>query len=228
MLTLVEETLLLALDDESGNFHPLPEYSLPLALGGAVLMDLALQDKLDSDLQGMMVVDTTPVGDDILDPVLEQLRGIETRLQPRTWLMRLARTGFIKEHALARLVGRGILRREEKRVLWVFGSRRYPVIDDREEREAKLRILEVLLRGEIPDPRTVVLICLADACSLFPWILSRQDLPAVSDRIHQVTKMDLIGRKMLGELRELHETVKRVGYWGLGEAIDGLESESSS
>ncbi len=227
MLTLVEETLLLALDDQSGNFHPLPEYSLPLALGGAVLMDLALQDKLDSDLQGMMVVDTTPVGDDILDPVLEQLRGIETRLQPRTWLMRLARTGFIKERALARLVGRGILRREEKRVLWVFGSRRYPVIDDREEREAKLRILEVLLRGEIPDPRTVVLICLADACSLFPWILSPQDLPAVSDRIQQVTKMDLIGRKMLKELRDLHESVNHVGYWGFGDATDGLESGSN-
>ena len=130
------------------------------------------------------------------------------------------------ERALARLVGRGVLKREEKRILWVFGSRRYPVIDDREEREAKLRILEVLLRDEIPDPRTVVLICLADACSLFPSILSPEDLPAVSERVHQVTKMDLIGRKMLEELRDLHESVNHVGWWSLGEAIDGLESES--
>ena len=90
MLTLIEETLLLTLDD-GGGFLPVPEYSFELASAGAILMDLALRDKLDADLEVLMVVDATPTGDDILDPVLQELASAEGKLPLREWLMRLAR-----------------------------------------------------------------------------------------------------------------------------------------
>ena len=214
MLTLIEEILLLTLDD-GGSFLPVPEYSLELAAAGAILMDLALRDKLDADLRVLMVVDRRPTGDDILDPVRQELGRAEEELQLRECLMRLARRESIKASALDRLVERGILRRDEKKLLWVFGSRRYPVIDNREETEAKLRILQILLTDEIPDPKDVVLICLADACSLFPSILSPQELTVARNRIEQVAKMDLIGQKMLQEIRTVQETVNRVGWWGV-------------
>ena len=215
MLTLIEEILLLTLDDH-GSFLPVPEYSLEIASAGAILMDLALRDKLDADPQVLMLVDPTPTGDDILDPVLQELGRAEGELQLREWLMRLAKRESIRKSALDRLVERGILRRDEKKLLWVFGSRRYPVIDNREQTEAKLRILEILLTDEIPDPTDVVLICLANACSLFQSILSPQELGSARDRIEQVAKMDLIGQKMLQEIANVHETVNRVGWWGAG------------
>ena len=88
------------------------------------------------------------------------------------------------------------------------------VIDNRELKEVKLRILEILLSDEIPDPVDVVLICLANACSLFPSILSPKDLAPAWERIQQVAKMDLIGQKMIQEIRNVHDTVVRVGWWG--------------
>ena len=67
---------------------------------------------------------------------------------------------------MASLVERGILERREEKFLWVFRARRYPMVDGKVEREAKRRIADVLFSDEIPDPRDVALICLADACEI--------------------------------------------------------------
>ena len=39
-------------------------------------------------------------------------------------------------------------------------------IDGKAEREVRLRLMGVLFSDEIPDPRDVVLLCLADACGI--------------------------------------------------------------
>jgi|GEM_PF-5556406 len=47
MLTFAEEIILLSLDDNSGALKELPSLSLPYASGGAVLMDLAMANRID-------------------------------------------------------------------------------------------------------------------------------------------------------------------------------------
>ena len=65
MLRFAEELLVLMLDEGRGEVAPgLPSHSLSLALAGAVLMDLALEDRIDTDLERLMLVDSTPLGDD--------------------------------------------------------------------------------------------------------------------------------------------------------------------
>ena len=56
MLTLPEELLLLAHDEKSGTFIELPDLVLNVALAGAVLMDLALRDRIDMDIKTATVV----------------------------------------------------------------------------------------------------------------------------------------------------------------------------
>ena len=74
MLRFAEEILVLVLDEARGELAPaLPERSFDLALAGAVLMDLALEDRIDTDLERLMLVDSTPLGDDILDPTLAEV-----------------------------------------------------------------------------------------------------------------------------------------------------------
>ncbi len=70
-LTVLEEFLLLALDDEAGHFYGLLRSSLDCACAGAALMDLTLQGRIDNDLKDMFVVHSTPLNDSILDPVLQ-------------------------------------------------------------------------------------------------------------------------------------------------------------
>lgn len=209
-LTLLEEFLLLALDDQTGQLHPLARSTLDCAAAGAVLMDLTLRNRIDNDLRDMFVVDATPTGDDLLDPVL-QLMSLAPVLTPHPiayWLRQMADEGeALREKALRRLEKRGIISRQDKKILWVFGSRRYPLIEDKEVREVKLRILGVVLGEEIPSPHDVMLTGLAESCGLFRYILSAHEAEAASARIAQVARMDLIGQAVAKGVTEIEAAI---------------------
>ena len=193
-MRFVEEILLLLLRDDGGKFMAVPGIVLDNALAGGVLMDLALENRIDTDPEHLILIDPTPVGDSLLDPTLAAIAGGVQR-DARHWVGQTARRAAeIRQEALSRLVERGILERHEGRFLWVFRSRRYPVIDGRAEREVKLRILGVLLSDDIPDPRDIVIIGLADACGILAELLPKGDYDKARARIDQVRKLDLIGQ----------------------------------
>ena len=207
MLRFAEEIILLLLDDSGGRFARIPTWSMNYALAGGVLMDLALENRIDTDLEKLVLLDSAPVGDSLLDPTLADIAAGEER-DARYWVEHAAdRAEAIHYEALARLVSLGILERREDRFLWVFRSRRYPVIDGKAEREVKLRIMGVLFSDDIPDPRDVVTICLADACGIFKGLLSRQELARASARIEQVRKLDLIGQAMTQAIRDIELSI---------------------
>ena len=208
MLTLAEELLLLILDDEDGTMLPVPQRTLDFALSGAVLMDLALHNRIDSDPDKIWLSDPSPTGESLLDGPLAGLTGSDSFPSAENWIQLLAsEPGQTQDAALARLVERGVLRQEEKRFLWMFEMRRYPLIDNKEEREVKLRIMAVLFSEEIPDPRDIALICLVDSCNLFEDLLGRRELESVRDRIAVVRKLDLIGRATQQTVREIERVV---------------------
>ena len=208
MLRFVEEILLLLLHDENGRFINVPSWSLDYAIAGGVLMELAMENRIDTDLESLVLIDPTPTGDILLDPTLAQIAALNEKRDTRFWVERTARGSHeIREQALDRLVQVGILEREDDRFLWVFRSRRYPVIDGTAEREVKLRIMGVLFSDEIPSPRDIVIICLADACDIFDSLLSRQEFSRATPRIEQVAKLDLIGQAMSQAIYDIQVSV---------------------
>ncbi len=203
MLRFAEEIVLLSLRDDDGKFVPVPVTSMQHALAGAVLMDLALENRIDTDPENLILIDSTPVDDSLLDPTLEMISSGGQR-DARYWIEQVARKGDeIRSEALNRLIERGILEQHEERFLWVFRSRRYPMIDGREEREVKLRIMGVLLSDDLPDPRDIVIICLADACGILRHLMPKRELDSVRDRIEQVRKLDLIGQAMTQAIHDI-------------------------
>ncbi len=207
MLRFVEEIVLLLLRDEGGSFVRVPNWSLRYALAGGVLMDLAMEDRIDTDLESLILLDPSPVGDSLLDPTLAGIAA-GTRHDTRFWLERAAdRADEIHAEALARLISRGILEERDDRMLWVLRSRRYPEVRGEERREVKLRLMEVLFSDEIPDPRDIMLICLADACEIFKQLLSNWELDQVTPRIRQVRQLDLIGREMVGAIDDIRRAI---------------------
>ena len=208
VLRFSEEIMLLLLDDKGGKFADVPVLSLEYALAGAVLMDLALAFRIDTDPERLFVIDPAPVEDDLLDPTLAHIvQSTETR-GARYWIEQTTpRAGEIRERSLARLVERGILRREDDRFLWVFQMRRYPIVDDRTVREVKLRIMGVLFSDDIPDARDIVIISLSDVCGIFGILLSNRELRSVAPRIEQIRKMDLIGREVAKAVRDIEASL---------------------
>ena len=207
MQRFAEEIVLLLLSDDDGRFARVPSWSLEYSLAGAVLMDLALEGRIDTDLDKLVLVDATPVGDSLLDPTLAEIAEGAER-DTRFWVEHVANRAYaVRDEALSRLIAQGILESRDDRFLWVFQSRRYPTVDGKAEREVKLRIMEVLFSDTIPDPRDVVIICLADACGIFKGLLSRQELTQASNRIEQVRKLDLVGQAMTQAISDIELSI---------------------
>ena len=209
MLPLAEQMLVLLLDEEREEFLPIGKYSLARALVGAVLMDLAFANRIDTDTESLMVLDRTPTGNSLMDTVLERIVGSETTESASAWIEILSEeeADRIRERALNGLVESGILEVREKTKLLVFPSRRYVMIDRTSGRDAKLRIMNVLFSDLIPDPRDVALVCLVDACGILRTVFEAREIERVMPRIELIRKMDLIGREMNAQL-----AVWKLGY----------------
>lgn len=208
MLCFAEEIFLLALDDREGALKPLPVSALEFALPGALLIELAFLNKIDTDLKTLQVVDKQPVGSALLDDILRQIESQSAAQPIYFWLSFFAgQAKQIQERILGQLVGKGVLKIEDKKILWVFKTRRYPVMDNREIKEVRTRLRDLILSDEIPDPRDAVLISLVDACHLFDDLFSDEEFERVKPRIKALAKLDLIGQEITRSIREIAQAM---------------------
>lgn len=200
---LVEEIFLLMLDEQSGALRPVSQRTMALALGGAALMDLQLAGRIDTDLEKLVVADPTRLGDDLLDPFLDEIAGTDTERDPFFWVEQAARRGEdVQDQVIARLVEREILiKPEEDGVLSltprVIRTRRYPSLDGAEQEYVTLRVMRLLFDDDLPSPEDVAIVSLANACGLFPVLLSPSELKEAQERIDLFSQMDLIGQAII-------------------------------
>lgn len=214
MLTIPEEFLLLTIKDEDGGFVDIPREAVSAGFIGAAIMELALQNRIDSDLDRIWIVDKKPVGEACIDIILEKLAAPGFELQAARLIDQLVGYGNqVRELALKRLCERNILTETEGRVLWFLKARRYPVTDGKEIREVKLRLLEVLLKDELPDPRDVCLMSLADTCGIIRQIVPASELKRAGERLSKLAKMDLIGQNVTRYIQIFQEALAYATYW---------------
>lgn len=200
-LTFAEELVLLALDDTTGTSLPMPPMAFSYALAGALICDLALRHRLDTDPEKLTVLSAAPTGDALLD---HALATIVSGPRPAPVLLSLRvlgdRARVYRRAAEERLVERGILRRTETKVLWVFGVRRYPTVDARERVEVRTRLAALILGDDLPDPRDAMLLGLISACHLADTIFAGPEFGARTQRLATLAKMDLVGREVAATL----------------------------
>lgn len=171
-------------------------------------MDLALANRIDTDLKQLRVVDKTPTGDLILDETLRILQSQPIAQTTTHWLSYLAgQAKDLQDRVLKRLVEKGILKLENRKILWVFQVRRYPLQDNREVKEVKTRLRELIKSNEIPDPREAVLISLVNACRLFDEIFTEAELEQYRPRIAALAKLDLIGQEVARSIHEIAQAM---------------------
>ncbi len=198
-MRFAEQLLLLLHSQDTGYFVPIPEWRMSCALAGAVLMDLAMENRIDSDLETLTVVDATPTGDSLLDPSLEDLASEDKVHPPQYWVERLARRGDqISDEAIERLARRGIFESDDGG-FWTLSKKvtrtgRYPLVDGWAGEEIKGRIFRTLLDKEFPDPRDIVIIGLVHYCDGFKAMMEPEEYEAAEELIELYSNMDLIGR----------------------------------
>ena len=198
MLSFAEEIYLLALDEATGKPMVSPrDIEMQSALVGAVLAELSFFHRIDTDIDKLYLLDTAPVGNPVLDHALSLIsQSTETRLIS-FWMNTLrADSQLIENHVLQALVDKKILKQVDKKILWVFPTRQYPIIDGKELQNIELRLRHLILSDEIPEPRETVLVSLVDVCGFFQDILSPREYQRSLGRIAQLARMDAIGRSV--------------------------------
>ena len=207
-LTVAEEIFLLALDNSRGIIKPVTPFALDYALGAALLMELELCGRIDTDLEILKVISIVPAGDPLLD---ETLLELQQKTEPKStsfWLKQLTvRTKHMEERVLDQLIRKGILKQENRRILWVFEIHRYPLIDDREVKEVRTRLRELILGDDIPDSRDVVLISLGNACRLLGDLFTPKEKERVRTRIAALARLDLIGTELAKSIHEIERSL---------------------
>jgi len=144
MLSLAEELLLLALHDEKGTAVVSAGTALPYGLGGALVMELTLQGRLELRGENLVVTDPTPAEDGLLNDALKRIGEAKRERGPKYWVGTLGhRIQNLKGRLLKELVQKGILRKEQRKILWIFPADRFPTTDAKPESEVRDRIRRV-------------------------------------------------------------------------------------
>ena len=197
-LTLPEELIVMLLNEETGYFHQVPGWDLNCAVIGAVLAELSLVSRIDTDMESLILLDDTEIGSPILDPILKEIAGEPVQRNAQFWIERLApRAESIVDLTLDRLVELGILEHHDGE-FWTLShtvGRRDLVSGNGDGTAVEFvtsRIRNVIFNNEIPFPRDVVIVCLLNTCDVLRFIFQLDD--EQEERIQAICKLDLIGR----------------------------------
>lgn len=206
---IVEEIILLLLDaEEDGHVAGVLAYPRNMAIVGAVLTELALENRIDTDPEHLVLTNPTPLDDELLDPVLADIANEPSTHNTVYWLARLApRSEKILGQSLTRLTAAGILKMDVdgSYILTNLVARAhiYPAAAHFDLDAVHTRIMRVLFTDEIPSPRDTIIVGLASVTGILEQLLSREEMQQLQERIETVSRLDLIGRTVVAAAREL-------------------------
>ena len=197
-LTLTQELILMLLNEETGYFHQVPGWDLHCAVVGAVLAELSLRSRIDTDMESLFLVDESETGNPALDPILKEIAAESVQRNAQYWIERLApRAESIIDSVLDRLVDLKILEYHDGE-FWTLTPTVWPTdmssysIEDTAGEFIKLRIMRYIFTDAIPNPRDIIIICLVNTCDVFRFIFQFDE--EAEERIKSICQMDLIGR----------------------------------
>ena len=198
-LTLTQELILMLLNEDSGYFHQVPGWTLNCAVIGAVLAELSLRSRIDTDAESLFLLDQTETGNPSLDQTLKEIAADPVQRSTQYWIERLAhRAETIIDNTLRLLVEMDVLKYHDGE-FWTLS----PTWETQQSKTSsegtatqfvRTRISNAIFHAEIPDPRDAIIICLINTCDLFRFMF---DLDESSEkRIEFYCRIDLIGRSI--------------------------------
>ena len=191
-MLIAEEFLLLCLDNSSGK-KALGSESLNPALGGALLVELALLERISitpheagwTKRGRVMITSSKPTDDPELDRVLDHVAADEG---VKVYDMSGKRiTKGLVDRLIARLIKCGTLREQRSAVL---GIRSWPTDNPVPEEEVRRRLQQALVGGVAPTESTVALIALLDATGRLTKVIHTEDKLALRRRAKELSEGD--------------------------------------
>lgn len=207
-LNLVEEFLLIALDDDKGVFV-IDSTHLHYGFAGAVLLELAVRDKIDIDGDYLHLKSSSQEPEVALNLAIDLITSSTSTKKVMDWLGILAKkAGEMKEATLVRLIERGVLSKEEHKILWIIPNNKYPTSNSNPENKVRERLNNVILNGAQSEPRDVMLLSLIEVSDLTKEAFRDQsDYKEVKRKIKEVTEDIKISQAINKSIREIQTAI---------------------
>ncbi|OEK00979.1 hypothetical protein BFP97_05400 [Roseivirga sp. 4D4] len=207
-LDLLEEYLLIALDDSKGQFV-IDSTHLHYGFAGAVLLELALREKVSISGEYVRVNDSSAVTEVALNKALEYIGEKAKSSKVKDVINGLAKqANDLKQDVLQRLINKGILKKEEHKILWLIPNNKYPASDMTPENKVRERIKAVMLYGAKSEPRDIMLLSLIDVSDLTKEAFrDKEDYKKVKKKIKEVTQDVKISGAINKSIREIQAAI---------------------
>lgn len=212
-MLIAEEYLLLALDEQTGKLRVGGERLEP-ALGGALLVELALMERVGVTPHDagwtrrgrVTITSLTPTDDPELDAALQKLAANEDKKVKdllSTFASKKNRLGHgVRERLQDRLLAAGALQRVDGTVLGFIPRTTWPAGDSAAEDDVRRRLQGALVEGTTPTERTVALVALLQVTGLLPKVVTADDKRAVKTRAKELTEGDWAAKAVKDAIEE--------------------------
>lgn len=196
-LPLHEEVLLLALKDDEGTIASgtMYHYAISAALMTELIMNKSVRIVEEKKKNFVELNEKSSLKDDLLIECIEKISNAKRRATLQTWISRFSGIKKLKQRTAESLCKKNILKMDEDKVLLIFNRTIYPEINPVPEKKIISRLEKAIFTdSENIDPRTVVLLSLANASGLLRANFDKKELKKRKDRIEQVIIGEMMGK----------------------------------
>jgi golgi phosphoprotein 3 len=209
LLTLFDKLIILSLHDEECTVLPSVAKRLELGVGGAILAELTLLGKVCVGSSGKLeVVDSSEVGDKVLDKALNHFQGFKQGRKVNYCVELLnGEFGKHQKKLVGRLVSESVLSRGENGLSWVmpYADSPNPNISAKYFIKSHLREL-VLTRGE-PELTDLALLDLAKSSKLLSLIFTKDERKTAQRWIYTLVMSKALNDPIVGSLQEIDVSI---------------------
>jgi golgi phosphoprotein 3 len=209
MLTIFEELFLLALDEESGRSLPFTKKTLAQGLAGGILAELAFLGKIYiNDKHRLEMMNTSLIGDEILDEALNEIQSSEKMRRTSYWVSQLSsRPKKLRERIGDRLAAKELLSKDDRRYYWSM-----PINEDiahtvRTKYEMKNHLRAVILSNAVSEPHDLALLNVASATGLLNLIFTQDELTIAHHQIHEKVIRDALKNPVMQTIEEIEQAI---------------------
>lgn len=193
-MKLYENLVLLALNDEKGTTEG---WYIEYCVAAAILAELLLTQRIrvnPANKNKVEVLDYSATGDKVMDEAIQKIADKKGGDTLKNWVMAIGYIRDLKHKVAEQLVEDGIIKSDEKKILWVFTQKIYPAVNPEPERQLRHEMRRLVLDKPLEvDPRIALMVALAKSAYLLENVFSKDELKTHKKRIETIAKGEELG-----------------------------------
>lgn len=206
-LTLKEQFMLLALEDNEGS---LIHDSIPFQVGlaGAVIYEMVKENLFRLEEHHLYLNPDTAIADPCYKMVIDQYKKHKQSPLIKTMIEEIwADADIMRKHVIEKLVDKGILTVNKRKILWFFTIKRYPTVNRHPELLIRNRLKDIVNQQTSPNDEEFVLLKLLAQCDLVQEVFGESYVNKVADYISGIQSTNGAATEVSQSVSELEKSL---------------------